>query len=104
VIAGDELAADEAWIRLQELLRAAAVEPVQPRQMVTLYTRLREILLNSEYRPHLPGFVLACLTLDRFRDFIRLYHPRADERVAFLDRSFSARALRARDFLADADF
>ncbi len=104
MIAGDELAADEAWVRLQELLRAAAIEPVLPRQMATLYTSLRETLLKSEYQPHLPGFMLQCLTLDRFRDFIRLYHPRAPERVAFLDRAFSARALRTRDFLADADF
>ncbi len=104
MIAGEELAADEAWTRLQELLRSAAVEPVQPRQMATLYTRLRDTLVTSDYRPHLPGFVLQCLTLDRYRDFIRLYHPRPAERIAFLDRSFSARALRTRDFLADADF
>ncbi len=102
--AGDELAADEAWVRLQELLHDAAVESVQPRQAATLYTRLREILLKSAYQPHLPGFMIQCLTLDRFRDFIRLYHPRPAERIAFLDRAFAARAYRARDFLADADF
>lgn len=100
----EELAADEAWARLQELLRAAAVEAVQPRQMSTLYTRLREILLDSAYRPHLPGFMLQCLTLDRFRDFIRLYDPRPAARIDFLDRAFTLRALKARDFLADAEF
>lgn len=104
MIAGDELAAHEAWIRLQELLHEAANEAVMPRQMATLYTRLRELLLKSEYHPHLPGFMLQCLTLDRFRDFIRLYHPRPAERVAFLERAFAARAYRARDFLAEADF
>lgn len=104
MIAGDELAPDEAWIMLQELLRDAAVESVQPRQAATLYTRLRETLLKSTYQPHLPGFMIQCLTLDRFRDFIRLYHPSPAERIAFLDRAFAARAHRARDFLADADF
>jgi hypothetical protein len=104
VIAGEELAADEAWIRLQELLHTAATDGVLPRQMTTLYTRLRETLLNSEYRPHLPGFIIQCLTLDRFRDFIRLYHPFPDERIAFLERAFLTRRSRTRDFLADADF
>ena len=102
--AGDELAASEAWRELQELLRAAAVEPVMPRQMATLYTSLRETLLRSEYQPRLPGFMLQCLTLDRFRDFIRLYHPLPAERIAFLDGAFRARTYRASDFLADADF
>ncbi len=104
MIAGEELAPDEAWVMLQELLRDAAVESVQPRQAATLYTRLREVLLKSAYQPHLPGFMHQCLTLDRFRDFIRLYHPRPAERIAFLDRAFAARAYRARDFFADADF
>jgi hypothetical protein len=104
VIAGEELAADEAWTRLQELLRAAATQAVQPRQMATLYTRLRETLLKSEYQPYLPGFIVQCLTLDRYRDFIRLYHPDPAERILFLERAFKARASRSRDFLADADF
>jgi hypothetical protein len=104
VIAGEQLAADEAWTRLQELLRDAAMEAPQPRQAAMLYTQLRETLIKSDYRPHLPGFLLQCLTIDRFRDFIRLYDPRPAERIAFLDRSFFRRAMHTRDFFADADF
>lgn len=104
MIARDELAAEEAWTQYQELLRAAATEAVQSRMAATQYTRLRDALMSSDYRPLLPGFVLQCLTLDRFRDFIRLYHPLEAERIGFLDSSFAVRAYRRRDFLADADF
>ena len=104
MIARDELAAEEAWTQFQELLHAAATEAVQSRVAATRYTRLRETLLASDYRPLLPGFVLQCLTLDRFRVFIRLYHPLEAERIALLNNSFSIRSYRRRDFLADADF
>ena len=104
MIASEELAADEAWTRLQQLLREAATEGPQPRQAAMLYTRLRHALINSDYQPHLPGFVRQCMSIDRFRDFIRLYDSRAGERISFLDRSFSRRAMHTRDFFADADF
>ena len=106
-VAGKDLSADEAWSELQELLRFVATQPPH-RHMAALYTTLRDTLLKSDYQRHLPGFMLQCLTLDRYRDFIHLYDPSTEARLDFLSRSFRNRSVRAsrptRDFLADAEF
>jgi len=106
-VAGNDLSADEAWFELQELLRAAATDAAPPRHMAAHYTAIRDTLMRSELHAHLPGFMLQCLTLDRFRDFIRLYHPQPEVRIDFLSSAFRYRIPRrgvTQDFLADAEF
>lgn len=107
-MAGNDVSADEAWLQLQDLLRHAATDAPQPRAAAALYTGLRDILIRSEHQPFLPGFMLQCLTLDRFRDFIRLYHPSPEARLDFLNRAFRATRLRrggvGHDFFEDAEF
>jgi len=107
-VAGNDLSADEAWLELQELLRDAASDAPPPRHMAARFTFLRDTLIRSALHPLLPGFMLQCLTLDRFRDFIRLYHPQPEARMDFLKGAFRSRGTRrgrvSRDFLADAEF
>ena len=57
----------------------------------------RETLLASEYRDVLPGFILQCLSIFKFRDFILLYHPDPRERRRFVEQLLEpAAALRRR--------
>jgi len=106
-VTGNDLSADEAWLELQDMLRDVATDAPQPRHMAARYTLLRDTLIRSGRQPLLPGFMQQCLTLDRFRDFIRLYHPDPEARIDFLNRAFRTRGARrgrvARDFLADAE-
>lgn len=82
--------ATEALNELRELLTLAASEGCSQRLVAVRYTLCRQTLLHSELRPSLPGFLLQCLTFARFQDFIRLYHPRSDKRLAFIERELHA--------------
>jgi hypothetical protein len=80
-----ELTTNEAMVELQALLRLVASGESPQRLAATTYTICREILLASELRPILPGFLLQCLTVLRFKDFIQLYSPNVADRIAFID-------------------
>ena len=80
----------EALGEMRELLCLAAAEGYSQRLAAVRYTLCRDTLLRSELRPSLPGFLLQCLTFARFQDFIRLYHPQVDRRLAFIDQEFQA--------------
>jgi hypothetical protein len=101
--------ASEALIELQALMRlAASGEPLQ-RLAATSYTMNRDVLLQSELRPMLPGFLLQCLTIYRFKDFIQLYSPSEQDRIAFVDAAVTACQTRANirpafDVFAEHDF
>jgi hypothetical protein len=108
-MAMQELAAGEALGKLKELMRLAAGEGSPQRLAATTYTVCRETLLQSELRPALPGFLLQCLTIFRFKDFIQLYSPSLSERHAFIDEAFRACETRAGlrptfDVFDDPDF
>ena len=90
-----ELKTGEALTELKELMRLAAGEGSPQRLAATTYTICRETLLQSELRPALPGFLLQCLTIFRFKDFIQLYSPNLSERHAFVDEAFRACETRA---------
>ena len=72
----------------QDLLRAVATTHPMQRPWAVAYTECRSTLLAGELRSKLPGFVVQCGSIDRFRDFISLYHPRSESRVAFIDSAF----------------
>lgn len=85
----------DALQEFHEILLLAALDDPPQRIAATRYTECREILLRSELRPVLPGFLLQCMTIDRFRDFIHLYHPRLEARVGFVDDAMRAGLARA---------
>lgn len=85
-----ELTISEAMTELRELMRfAASGEPPQ-RFAASAYTVCRDRLVASELRATLPGFLLQCLTISRFRDFIQLYSPSLADRLALIDGAFRA--------------
>jgi hypothetical protein len=104
-----KLTASEALTELQELMRLAASGEPLLRQAATTYTTNRDVLLQSELRPMLPGFLLQCLTVYRFKDFIQLYSPSVEDRIAFVDAAIGACETRANmrpafDVFAENDF
>lgn len=65
------------------LFAVASGQPLQ-RPWAFRYSELRTKLLESSLRDKVPGFLFQCGSIDRFRDFITLYHPRPESRAAFL--------------------
>lgn len=94
-VASQELTTGEALTELKALMRLAAGEGSPQRLAATTYTNCRESLLRSELRPVLPSFLLQCLTIFRFKDFIQLYSPSLSERHAFVDEAFRPCEVRA---------
>ena len=71
-----------------ELLRAACGFNSPPRHWAVKYAHCRGALLQSELGAKLPGFLIQCGSLERFRDFITLYHANPDARARFVDAAF----------------
>ncbi|MGF1549079.1 MAG: hypothetical protein ACFBQW_00870 [Sphingomonadaceae bacterium] len=77
----------DALFELRDTLIAAACgEPIS-RIYAVRYTECRDLLVSSPLRDRLPGYLTTCVTLFRFRDFIRLYHEDEEARVAFIKTS-----------------
>jgi len=74
---------------LEELLRVVASSGSPPRPSAVTYTQCRDALLASELRSVVPGFVVQCVSIYKFHDFINLYHPDVDARLAFIGNSFA---------------
>jgi hypothetical protein len=80
---------EEALNEMTELLRTAATVGVQHRMMAVRYTEWRSALLGSEVRAAVPGFLIQCVTVDKFHTFITLYDPKAEARLHFLEAAFA---------------
>ena len=78
----------EALDEMREVTRMAALDGSLPRQAAMRYTFARDALLQSHLRSYLPGFLIQCLTIARFHDFIHLLDPRPEVRLSFLDDAF----------------
>lgn len=96
-MAEQDLAPVDALHELYEILLVGALEEPTQRLTATRYTLCREALLRGPLRPVLPGFLQQCLTFDRFRDFIYLYHPSLNARVEMIDEALRASLGKARD-------
>ena len=70
---------------MEELLRAVARSSTPHRFSAVRYTHCREALLASEVRSAVPGFLIQCVSLYKFHDFINLLDPKADARIAFVE-------------------
>ena len=92
----------EALHELHEILLFAALDDTLQRLAATRYTLCRDILLRSDLRSALPGFVQQCMTVYRFRDFIHLYHADVESRMGFIDEALRGCASRARAKAAPA--
>jgi hypothetical protein len=72
-----------------ELLRAVASSSTPHRFSAVRYTHCREALLSSEARSAVPGFLIQCVSIYKFHDFINLYDPKTDARLAFVEAAFA---------------
>lgn len=94
---------------MEALLREVASSASPPRTTAVRYTRYRDRLLASPARAAVPGFVVQCVSIYKFQDFITLLDPGVDARLAFLDMAFSRgqgvlKTERRRDAFNDFDF
>lgn len=78
----------EALQEMEELLRAVASSSTPHRLSAVRYTHCRAQLLAGELRPAVPGFLIQCVSIYKFHDFINLYHPKTDARLAFVESAF----------------
>ncbi len=74
---------------MEELLRAVASSSTPHRLSAVRYTYCREALLASALRPAVPGFLIQCVSIYKFHDFINLFDPKADARIAFVEGALS---------------
>ena len=99
----------DALEEMQELLRAASSMSSPHRLAAVRYTLCRATLFEGELRPALPGFLVQCVSIYKFHDFIHLYDPKPEARMAFVDAAFSGcRAMldtkRIYDVFSDPEF
>ena len=99
----------EALEEIHEILRSVAASGSPHRLSAVRFTHCRSVLLQSEYRSALPGFLIQCVSLYKFYDFINLYDPKPEARVAFVNDAFArwrgaANAKPAYDIFSDPDF
>jgi hypothetical protein len=84
------LTAREALDEMEEIMRLTANERSARRVAAVRYTRCRSALIESEVRPAVPGFLVQCISLDKFHDFITLLDPNPDARIAFIESGLVA--------------
>jgi hypothetical protein len=89
VVAEPKSSTEEALAGMEELMRSAASGSTQHRLMAVRYTQWRSALMASEVRTAVPGFLVQCVTVDKFNTFITLLDPKLDARLQFLDAAFA---------------
>ncbi|MDB5672346.1 MAG: hypothetical protein JWO25_3305 [Alphaproteobacteria bacterium] len=73
---------------LREVLRSVTVMRGPERSVAVRYMEARSSLLAGPLASHAPPFLLQCVSLFKFHDFISLYAPDPERRMAFVDQSF----------------
>jgi hypothetical protein len=109
IVVEQKTSTSEALEEMQSLLRATCSAGSPNRISAVRYTLCRTMLMDGELRPALPGFLIQCVSIYKFHDFISLYDPKAETRIAFVENAFAAsRALleskRIYDVFSDPDF
>lgn len=94
---------------MEELLRVVATSGSPSRPLAVRYTHCRDALLAGEVRSAVPGFVVQCVSIYKFHDFINLYDADGEARVAFIENAFSRGKVflsskRSKDVFRDFDF
>ena len=94
---------------LEEILRVVATTASPSRPAAVRYTQCRDALLASDARALVPGFIVQCVSIYKFHDFINLYDADPAARTAFIQNAFSKGQLfletkRPKDVFRDFDF
>jgi hypothetical protein len=70
------------------ILRAVSGMRTPDRALAVQYTESRGTLLKSRLRPCVPGFLMQCVSVHKFHDFINLFDAEVDARIRFIERAF----------------
>ncbi len=65
------------------------VSPPQ-RAAAVRYMQCRSALLDGAIRSSVPGFLIQCISVSKFYEFIRLYHPHPAARREFISEALHA--------------
>jgi hypothetical protein len=109
IVVQQKTSTSEALEEMQALLLSTCSAITPNRVSAVRYTLCRTALMDGELRPSLPGFLIQCVSIFKFYDFISLYDPRAEARIAFVESAFAnGRAMveskRIYDVFSDPDF
>jgi hypothetical protein len=109
IVVQQDTSSFEALEEMQSLLLRTCSVSTPNRVSAVRYTLCRTILMDGELRPALPGFLIQCVSIFKFHDFISLYDPRAEARIAFVEGALakawaSLESKRIYDVFSDPDF
>jgi hypothetical protein len=109
IVVQQKTSTSEALEEMQALLLSTCSATTPNRVSAVRYTLCRTILMDGDLRPVLPGFLIQCVSIFKFHDFISLYDPKAEARIAFVENAFAnSRAMldsrRIYDVFSDPDF
>lgn len=85
-----EVDPNEPLDEIQELMMTVSSASTPHRLSAVRYTHCRAVLLDGELRSAVPGFLIQCVSIYKFYDFITLYDPRPEARRAFIEQAFGA--------------
>jgi hypothetical protein len=80
----------EAIEEMLEVLRHAASIRSPDRALAVRYMDARAALVAGRLRRFVPPFLIQCVSVFKFHDFINLFAPDAAPRIEFVERSFEA--------------
>jgi hypothetical protein len=73
-----------------EVLREVASVRAPHRALAVRYTQAREALLAGRLRAFVPTYLLQCVSVFKFHDFINLFAPDTARRIEFIHQTFAA--------------
>ena len=84
------LSEPQAIDEMLEVLRLAAAIRTPDRALAVRYMDARASLVSGRLRRFVPPFLIQCVSVFKFHDFINLFAPEAPDRIEFVERSFDA--------------
>jgi hypothetical protein len=87
-VSSDALTSQQLLEELLELLQSVIRVRGLERSLAVRYMELRASLLSGPLAGDAPPFLLQCVSIFKFHEFISLYAPDAERKMAFIDRSF----------------
>jgi hypothetical protein len=86
-VAEPSLSARDALEELEQLLHQLSTGASPLRSAAVRYMQCRSALMEGQTRSAVPGFLIQCVSISKFYEFIHLYHPEPAARRAFISDS-----------------
>lgn len=109
IVSDDKMTARAVMKELEEILRVVATAGSPSRPAAVRYTQCRDAMLAGDARASVPGFIVQCVSIYKFHDFINLYDADPAARITFIQGAFNKGAVsletkRPKDAFRDFDF